>query len=74
MVKRYHGSFPSFSYEFDSRYPLQHYPTVLALNTKRLAADYGILIACFGIGQLGKIRNVWEGFEVRPPDFHPDQI
>ena len=23
MVKRYHGSFPSFSYEFDSRYPLQ---------------------------------------------------
>jgi hypothetical protein len=24
MVKRYHGSFPSFSYEFDSRYPL-HY-------------------------------------------------
>ncbi len=22
MVKRYHGSFPSFSYEFDSRYPL----------------------------------------------------
>jgi hypothetical protein len=24
MVKRYHGSFPSFSYEFDSRYPLQY--------------------------------------------------
>ncbi len=23
MVKRYHGSFPSFSYGFDSRYPLQ---------------------------------------------------
>ncbi len=23
MVKRYHESFPSFSYEFDSRYPLQ---------------------------------------------------
>ena len=22
MVKRYHESFPSFSYEFDSRYPL----------------------------------------------------
>ena len=22
MVKRYHGSFPSFSYGFDSRYPL----------------------------------------------------
>jgi hypothetical protein len=26
MVKRYHGSFPSFSYEFDSRYPLQNFP------------------------------------------------
>ncbi len=23
MVKRYHKSFPSSSYEFDSRYPLQ---------------------------------------------------
>ena len=23
MVKRYHESFPSFSYGFDSRYPLQ---------------------------------------------------
>ena len=26
MVKRYHGSFPSFSYEFDSRYPLHSSP------------------------------------------------
>ena len=26
MVKRYHESFPSFSYEFDSRYPLQPLP------------------------------------------------
>ena len=27
MVKRYHGSFPSFSYGFDSRYPLHDQPT-----------------------------------------------
>jgi hypothetical protein len=26
MVKRYHESFPSFSYGFDSRYPLQDFP------------------------------------------------
>lgn len=26
MVKRYHASFPSLSYEFDSRYPLQLFP------------------------------------------------
>lgn len=26
MVKRYHESFPSFSYGFDSRYPLQGFP------------------------------------------------
>jgi hypothetical protein len=26
MVKRYHESFPSFSYEFDSRYPLHADP------------------------------------------------
>jgi hypothetical protein len=25
MVKRYHESFPSFSYGFDSRYPLQFF-------------------------------------------------
>ena len=28
MVKRYHESFPSFSYEFDSRYPLQFHPKI----------------------------------------------
>ena len=27
MVKRYHASFPSLSYEFDSRYPLQSLQT-----------------------------------------------
>jgi hypothetical protein len=34
MVKRYHESFPSFSYEFDSRYPLQisYYHLVIAYN------------------------------------------
>ncbi len=26
MVKRYHASFPSLSYEFDSRYPLHDFP------------------------------------------------
>ena len=26
MVKRYHESFPSFSYGFDSRYPLHPLP------------------------------------------------
>ncbi len=26
MVKRYHASFPSLSYGFDSRYPLQFFP------------------------------------------------
>ena len=30
MVKRYHASFPSLSYEFNSRYPLQdHIPLFL---------------------------------------------
>ena len=37
MVKRYHGSFPSFSYEFDSRYPL-HKTVVTARMTRLLGA------------------------------------
>ena len=37
MVKRYHESFPSFSYGFDSRYPLQP----LRIVHKRVAATFG---------------------------------
>jgi hypothetical protein len=40
MVKRYHGSFPSFSYEFDSRYPLHSlYLVVSALNCERRSVE-----------------------------------
>ncbi|EBA11810.1 hypothetical protein RCCS2_17816 [Roseobacter sp. CCS2] len=34
MVKRYHESFPSFSYGFDSRYPLQMIPKFFAFKSK----------------------------------------
>jgi len=37
-----------------------------------LGAYIGVALERPGNGYLGKIRNVWEGFEVRPPDFHPD--
>ena len=40
MVKRYHGSFPSFSYEFDSRYPLQKHIDVFF--QRRCFVDYAI--------------------------------
>ena len=39
MVKRYHGSFPSFSYEFDSRYPLHHSKDAQAL-LERIAMKF----------------------------------
>ena len=35
MVKRYHESFPSFSYGFNSRYPLQISPFLWAIHYNR---------------------------------------
>jgi hypothetical protein len=39
MVKRYHESFPSFSYEFDSRYPLHKIPGTFKLRQPATWAD-----------------------------------
>ncbi len=33
MVKRYHGSFPSFSYGFNSRYPLHCHENLILVES-----------------------------------------
>ena len=48
MVKRYHGSFPSFSYEFDSRYPLHFYLIQNTLWRARLGRFCNICIGMAG--------------------------
>lgn len=44
MVKRYHASFPSLSYEFDSRYPLQILEPVRFRNRSgdKMTQAYGL--------------------------------
>ncbi len=46
MVKRYHESFPSFSYEFDSRYPLQLHPKICLSATCCLMGGSAVKTTC----------------------------
>ena len=45
MVERDHGSFPSFSYEFDSRYPLHYLYSDLQQKTAR--PNFGRAVSLF---------------------------
>ncbi len=64
MVKRYHESFPSFSYGFDSRYPL-HFFEIKNNNLSAESANGNVL-------NVGKTGNVWGRFGAGVPEKSPD--
>ena len=66
MVKRYHGSFPSFSYGFDSRYPLH----ALVLETGKLCRFAQVCCAhCHVHGRRAALRmaSTWaKSIDMKP--------